>query len=299
MLAIETKNLNKNIGSKVILSDINLQVQRGDFMGILGPNGSGKTTLLDIISSVTRPSSGEVIVLGRNLNINRAEATMNIGVMPQEPDLDSFDTCFNVAVAQTCLYGVSVQEAQNRVKKLFELVNLVKQSNMRPSQLSGGMKRRLMLAKALACEPQILILDEPTAGVDLIESEIIWRYIENLNKRGTTILLTTHVIDDLTKLCNSLTFLKDGKLQKSGSKDELRKEIDKVRYGLLLNDPIETVSKQLIPQYVNIIDSHNVVIELTKDIDMVSILSQLKSIGMKISRIKQVEELEIIIRKFM
>jgi ABC-2 type transport system ATP-binding protein len=206
---LQIKGINKGFNGVEVLSDINLDIVPGEFVGLFGLNGSGKSTLLNVISTNVLPDSGTILINGYDVLEDHANASLNLGMMQQQPDMDSRMNCLNILTIHAGLYGIPYAQAKLRALELMNIVGLEDAILLTPMKMSGGMINRLMLAKAMMNKPTLLILDEPTAGVDFKASEAIYQYIKKLNEEeGVTIILTTHTIDNLANLCHKLVFLK-------------------------------------------------------------------------------------------
>jgi ABC-2 type transport system ATP-binding protein len=206
---LQIRGLHKEYGSKVVLKDLNLDIFPGEFVGLFGLNGAGKSTLLNSIVHLVRPQAGTIKINGYNVVTEHPQAMLNLGMMQQKPDMDTRMSAINILIIHAGFYGMSYQAAKQRGLELLKLVGLEGEVSLAPSQMSGGMNQRLMLAKAMMHKPSLLILDEVTAGVDFQATEAIYKYIKKLNEEeGVTIILTTHIIDKLANLCNKLVFLK-------------------------------------------------------------------------------------------
>lgn len=218
MNAIEVRNISKTYqsGTKA-LDAISLQVVAGDFFGLLGANGAGKTTLIGILTSLVRPTAGHALLFGNDIIQDPVQAKMSVGVVPQEFNFNIFEKVFDILVTQAGYFGVPRATAKQRAEQLLHDLELWDKRNTPSRMLSGGMKRRLMIARALMHEPRLLILDEPTAGVDVELRRGMWEYLRTLNKNGTTILLTTHYLEEAEQLCNNLAIIKQGSIVKEGS----------------------------------------------------------------------------------
>ena len=212
---ISVKNLNKiysKNSSKTVhaLKNLNLEVKEGEIFGLLGPNGAGKSTFINILAGTTIKSSGEVDVWGFNLDKNPRQVRASIGIVPQEINVDPFFSPKKLLELQAGLYGVKKKD--RITDTILELVSLTNQSNSYSRTLSGGMKRRLLVAKALVHQPPIIILDEPTAGVDVELRKNLWENVKLLNKQGVTIILTTHYIEEAEEMCDNIGILNEGNL---------------------------------------------------------------------------------------
>ena len=232
MYAIEAKNLNKIYAAnkktrspeKHALEDFDIQIPRGSIYGLLGPNGAGKSTFINILASLVMKTSGEVKIWESDIDSATRQARASIGIVPQEINLDPFFTPAQALDMQAGLYGVP--KDKRRTEELLELVGLSDKANAYARSLSGGMKRRLMIAKALVHTPPILILDEPTAGVDVELRQMLWQNVRALNKAGTTILLTTHYLEEAEELCDHIAIINHGKKIKDTTKDRLIGQIE-------------------------------------------------------------------------
>jgi len=203
--ALEITNLKKIYGTGVeALRGIDLQVEEGDFYALLGPNGAGKSTTIGIITSLVNKTSGMVEVFDYDLDKDLERAKQQIGLVPQEFNFNPFETVQQIVVNQAGYYGVPRKEALKRSEKYLKQSNLWEKRNERARMLSGGMKRRLMIARALMHEPKLLILDEPTAGVDIELRREMWSFLKELNENGTTIILTTHYLEEAEMLCRHI-----------------------------------------------------------------------------------------------
>jgi len=205
------------------LKGIDLSVEQGDFFGLLGPNGAGKSTTLNIITSLVRKSAGQVKVFEYDIDEDFSNAKKNLGVVPQEFNFNQFDKVFDVVATQAGFYGIPRNIVVERTEKYLKKLGLWDKRDTNSRMLSGGMKRRLMIARALVHEPKILILDEPTAGVDIELRRSMWEFLREINASGTTIILTTHYLEEAESLCRNLAIIDQGRIvQDSSTKDLLR-----------------------------------------------------------------------------
>ena len=213
MHAISIKNLTKTYGNGVeALKGIDFSVEAGDFYALLGPNGAGKTTAIGIISSLVNKTGGEVKIFGHDIDTDLAAAKACIGLVPQEINLNLFDTVLNTVVNSAGYYGINRKLAMQRAEKYLGELRLWDRRNDISRNLSGGMKRRLMIARALMHEPTLLILDEPTAGVDIEIRRSMWEYLQRTNEAGTTIILTTHYLEEAETLCRNVAIIDEGRI---------------------------------------------------------------------------------------
>jgi len=214
--AIEIAGLHKTYAAtgrsaaKTALSGIDLAIPRGSIFGLLGPNGAGKSTLINILAGLVIKSAGSVKIWGFDQDVNPRQSRASIGIMPQEPNLDPFFTPRGSLEVQAGLYGVP--KAQRRTDAILELIGLTDKADAYARSLSGGMRRRLLLGKALVHSPQILVLDEPTAGVDIELRNMLWANVRRLNEQGMTIILTTHYLEEAEAMCDEIAIINHGKL---------------------------------------------------------------------------------------
>lgn len=215
-LTLEIKDLYKTYANGVeALKGINLNVEKGDFFALLGANGAGKSTTIGLISSLLTKTSGEIIINGYNLDRHPDKAKLSLGIVPQEINLNIFNTCKDVLISQAGYYGIRRSLAKPRAEYLLKQLALWDKREHIVRHLSGGMKRRLMIARALMHKPNILILDEPTAGVDIEIRRSMWDFLTTINQEGTTIILTTHYLEEAEQLCKNIAIIDEGSLIKN------------------------------------------------------------------------------------
>jgi len=220
--AIEVQNLQKIYENGLeALKGINLSIPQGSFYGLLGPNGAGKTTTIGIITGLVNITSGSATIMGHDSVNNFRMARKHIGLSPQELNFDVFFSLEELLELQAGYYGLSFQKAKERTNLMLQQFGLIKKRKSRSRELSGGMKRRVQIAKALIHDPPIVILDEPTAGVDIELRHMLWDYLRQINKEGKTILLTTHYIEEAEQLCETVSIIDDGKIITSDSPEKL------------------------------------------------------------------------------
>ena len=220
-LAISTTELTKDYGDVRALDGLSLDVERGEFFGLLGPNGAGKTTFINVLVGLVSGSGGAASVFGHDVADDYREARSRIGLAPQEFNVDRFFPIHEVLVHQAGYHGIPKGEAADRADEALRTVGIYDKRDSRFDWLSGGMKRRFMLARALVSDPELLILDEPTAGVDVELRHDLWEIITGLNDEGTTVLLTTHYIEEAERLCDEVAIMDDGRKITVASPDEL------------------------------------------------------------------------------
>jgi ABC-2 type transport system ATP-binding protein len=219
--ALAVRGLTKTYGAGLTaVRDLDLEIADGAFFGLLGPNGAGKTTLIGVVCNLVRPTSGEILVFGHGHNTR--EARRLVGLAEQDVNLDRFIDAEEILVYQAGYYGLGRREAWRRARELLDLFDLSAKAKARRSQLSGGMQRRLLLARALVHNPRLLVLDEPTAGADVELRAELWSYIRRLHGAGTTVLLTTHYLEEAEALCDEIALLRGGAVIERGSAKVLR-----------------------------------------------------------------------------
>jgi len=225
--AIEAKEVNKTFIKKnkktLALQNFNIQIKKGSIHGLLGPNGAGKSTFINILGSLVKKDSGNINICNLNIDSETKQSKFKIGIVPQELNIDPFFTPYELLELQAGLYGI--RKTNRKTDEILKNVGLIDQKNSYARTLSGGMRRRLLVAKALVHSPEMLILDEPTAGVDVDLRKSLWNYIKKINKLGTTICLTTHYLEEAEELCDRITILNNGKVIKDDTKNNLLKII--------------------------------------------------------------------------
>lgn len=246
--AIHIENLHKTYKDKkgeekIALKGINLDVPRGSFFGLLGPNGAGKSTLINVLAGLVIKSSGSVSICGHDLDTQTRAARRALGVVPQELILDTFFTVRQALEIQAGYYGVP--KAKRQTQAIIDAMGLADKADIGSRRLSGGMRRRLLVGKALVHRPQVLILDEPTAGVDVALREQLWAYVRELNKAGTTILLTTHYLEEAEELCDEIAIINHGEIIARDSKAHLMKGVDSKALVLTLDTPLTSLPPAL------------------------------------------------------
>ena len=279
--ALEINNLKKVYGSGVeALRGIDLSVKEGDFYALLGPNGAGKSTTIGIITSLVNKTSGKVKVFGYDLDTDLVRAKQQIGLVPQEFNFNPFETVQQIVVNQAGYYGVSRKEAMKRSEKYLKQSNLWEKRNVRARMLSGGMKRRLMIARSLMHEPRLLILDEPTAGVDIELRREMWEFLRELNEHGTTIILTTHYLEEAEMLCRNIGIIQSGELIENTSMKEL---LSKLQFETFIFDLAPYETKPVIEGYAcTFEDEQTIAVEVERNQGVNGIFDQLTRRGIKV-----------------
>jgi ABC-2 type transport system ATP-binding protein len=237
--ALEVRDLKKTYSNGVeALKGISLSVQAGDFYAFLGPNGAGKSTLIGIISSLVNATSGEAKVFGIPIHERRSEAMQMLGLVPQEMNFNLFEQPFQICVNQAGFYGVPRKVAGERAEKYLRQLALWDKAFEISRTLSGGMKRRLLIARAMMNEPRLLILDEPTAGVDIEIRRSMWKFIQSINAAGTTVILTTHYLEEAEQLCRNIAIIDHGRIIENTAMRNLLGKLDVETFVLDLSSPV-------------------------------------------------------------
>ncbi|MEQ1635710.1 MAG: ABC transporter ATP-binding protein [Methylococcales bacterium] len=244
MKALSIKNLRKKYANGFeALKGINLEVDAGDFFALLGPNGAGKSTAIGIISSLVTPSSGSVSIFGYDLNTQRAQAKSCIGLVPQEINFNQFETVHNIVLTQAGYYGIASKQALKNTEICLKQMQLWDKKDTVSRRLSGGMKRRVMIARALVHQPKLLILDEPTAGVDIEIRRSMWDLMREVNRQGTTIILTTHYLEEAESLCRNIAIINNGEIVENSSMTQLLSRLQTDHFILDLAQPLSQAPK--------------------------------------------------------
>ena len=242
MNALKIKNLKKTYKNGVnALKGVELTVKEGDFFALLGPNGAGKSTVIGIISSLINKTSGQVEVFGRNLDTNSSDVRMHIGLVPQEFNFNIFEPVGEILINQAGYYGIDRKEAKKRAQEYLRQLELWDKRFNMAKELSGGMKRRLMIARALMHRPKLLILDEPTAGVDIEIRHSMWEFLKEQNANGTTVILTTHYLEEAESLCNNIAIINDGITIEQTQMRSLLDRLHVETFILYLGEPVDTI----------------------------------------------------------
>lgn len=239
-IALEILNLSKVYGTRKALKGISFNIKKGELFALLGPNGAGKTTTLRIISSLTKPSSGKVIVYGQSLEDNEKAVKRKIGLVPQHVNLDMELTVRDNLLIHGLLFGMTLREIKRRTEELLEIAELKDRGNSKVKELSGGLKRRLLIIRALLHSPDLLLLDEPTVGLDPHIRRKIWGFIKQIQNSGTTILLTTHYMDEAELLSDRVAFIVEGQIIAQDTPQNLIKIVGEFALDIFTDTDIET-----------------------------------------------------------
>lgn len=250
--ALSIRNLQKTYGNGfVALKGIDLDVEEGDFYALLGPNGAGKSTTLGIVSSLVNKSEGQVSIFGHDLDTDLVAAKSCLGVVPQEVNFNQFENVRDILITQAGYYGISAREAGPTVDHYLKKLGLWDKRNVMSRMLSGGMKRRLMIARALVHKPRLLILDEPSAGVDIELRRSMWTFLKELNEQGTTIILTTHYLEEAEALCRNIGIIDQGRILANTSKEALLSQLSVETFVLEISAAEGMDFKALLPESFN------------------------------------------------
>lgn len=279
--ALEIKSLKKIYkGGFQALKGIDLTVDKGDFFALLGPNGAGKSTTIGVITSLVNKSQGQVKVFGYDIDTDLEKAKSFIGLVPQEFNFNQFEPLMNILVNQAGYYGVERKVAIARAEKYLKQLELWDKRDAAARMLSGGMKRRLMIARALMHEPQILILDEPTAGVDIEVRRSMWDFLRELNKQGITIILTTHYLEEAEMLCRNIAIINGGEIVENTSMKALLAQLDVETFVLDLSPNDKKIT--LKETNYKVIDDHTLEVELNKNQSLNPVFQQLTEQGINV-----------------
>lgn len=280
-LALNIKQLSKTYKNKVeALKGIDLEVKQGDFFALLGPNGAGKSTTIGVISSLVNKSGGTVEVFGHNIDQQLELAKSQLGLVPQEFNFNQFETVLQIVVNQAGYYGVPKKLALVRAEKYLSQLGLWDKRDSRARELSGGMKRRLMIARALMHEPKLLILDEPTAGVDIELRRSMWEFLRRINQEGVTIILTTHYLEEAEMLCRNIAIIDKGQIIENTSIKALLSKLSQETF--VLDVDTNPAQLQLDGFQVRLLDDHSLEVDVEKSAGLNDIFSRLTEQKVKV-----------------
>lgn len=282
MHALSIRNLHKTYASGVqALKGISLDVEEGDFFALLGPNGAGKSTTIGIITSLINKTQGSVSVFGHDIDKAFDKAKSYIGLVPQEFNFNIFEKVKHILVNQAGYYGLEREVAYERAENYLKRLDLWEKRDTPAIQLSGGMKRRLMIARALVHEPKLLILDEPTAGVDIEIRRSMWEFIREINEAGTTVILTTHYLEEAENLCRNIAIIDGGHIIEDTSMKELLKKLNLETFILYLNKPLNFAA-ELEGFRTHLVDETTLEVDVHKDQPMNDLFKQLSENGLEV-----------------
>jgi ABC-2 type transport system ATP-binding protein len=268
-------------GGLTALKGVNLEVAEGDFFGLLGPNGAGKTTLIGILSSLVNKSGGDVSIFGHNLDTDTAAAKACIGLVPQEFNFNMFEPPIEIVANQAGYYGIERKEAFRRAEEALKKLDLWDKRQVMSRTLSGGMKRRLMIARALVNHPKLLILDEPTAGVDIEIRRSMWKFLREINDAGTTIILTTHYLEEAESLCRNIAIIDKGTLIENTSTRQLLNSLQMETFVLDIESPLSKLPI-IRTHKLQWIDEQTIEVDINRDESINTLFTELSEHGIKV-----------------
>lgn len=264
------------------LKGIDLSVPEGEFYALLGPNGAGKSTTISIISSLTKKTSGTVEIFGHNLDTHPSEAKQCLGIVPQEFNFGHFEKTFDILVTQAGYYGIPKKLAEQRAEEYLEKLGLWEKRCVQARMLSGGMKRRLMIARAMMHQPKLLILDEPTAGVDIELRRSMWEFLTEMNNNGTSIILTTHYLEEAEMLCRRIAIIDRGLIKEDTTMKSFLNQLNEESFILDLANPIQPIELDIIGVKFNLIDPVTLEVTLDKALSLNDLFQLLEAQGITV-----------------
>lgn len=282
-IALEIKNLYKTYkdGEVKALNGVDLTIYKGEIFGLLGPNGAGKSTLINVLTTLANKTSGEIVINGLDFAKFPSEAKTYLGVVPQEFNFNWFEKVEDIVIQQAGFYGMPSGEAKERAEILLKRLGLWDKKDTVSMKLSGGMKRRLMIVRALIHKPEILILDEPSAGVDVDLRREMWEFVRELNQEGVTIILTTHYLEEAENLCDRVGIINKGNILEVGTVKELLSELKK---DTLVLDVVGAVKN--LPERYRVIEEGRLETDLLQGEDLYTITNELHSKGLRVTGIR-------------
>jgi len=295
MHALSVRGLTKTYANGVqALRGLDLDVEEGDFFALLGPNGAGKTTLIGIVTSLVNKSAGSVSVFGHDIDRELETAKSCIGVVPQELNFNMFETPETIVVNQAGFYGIERRVARARAERYLKQLQLWDKRDKISRGLSGGMKRRLMIARALMHEPRLLILDEPTAGVDIEIRRSMWEFLRDINAQGTTIILTTHYLEEAETLCRNIAIIDGGRIVERDRMSSLLRRLHTETFVLNLRAAL--TAAPLLERYpTRLTDEHTLEVEVSKEQSLNDIFLRLSELGIEVlsmrNKVNRLEEI--------
>ena len=294
--ALSVRDLTKTYKNGVqALKGVDLDVEQGDFFALLGPNGAGKTTLIGIVTSLVNKSSGHASVFGHDIDRELEAAKACIGIVPQEMNFNMFETPFTIVVNQAGFYGIPRPVAKARAEQYLKQLQLWDKRNGISRGLSGGMKRRLMIARALMHEPRLLILDEPTAGVDIEIRRSMWDFLREINERGTTIILTTHYLEEAETLCRNIAIIDGGRIVERDRMSSLLRRLNTEVFVLNLRSSLQKAPSLASSIATTLTDDHTLEVETTKEQNLNEVFAELSALGIEVlsmrNKVNRLEEI--------
>jgi ABC-2 type transport system ATP-binding protein len=295
MNALSVRGLVKTYKNGVqALKGIDLDVEQGDFFALLGPNGAGKTTLIGIATSLVNKTAGSLAIFGHDIDRELEAAKACVGVVPQELNFNMFESPQTILINQAGFYGIERKVARERAEIYLKQLQLWDKRDKMSRGLSGGMKRRLMIARALMNEPRLLILDEPTAGVDIEIRRSMWDFLRGINERGTTIILTTHYLEEAETLCRNIAIIDGGHIAERSRMSSLLLKLHTETFLLTLRNAL-AVAPKLDGYLTTLVDDHTLEVEVSKDQNLNDIFSRLSALGVEVlsmrNKVNRLEEI--------
>jgi len=295
MKALSIQGLAKTYRNGVqALKGIDLDVEEGEFFALLGPNGAGKTTAIGIISSLVTKSAGTVSVFGHDIDRELEAAKSCLGLVPQEINFNMFEKVFTIVVNQAGFYGIPRRQAREQAERYLRQLQLWDKRDAIARSLSGGMKRRLMIARALVHEPRLLILDEPTAGVDIEIRRSMWEFLRQINAGGTTIILTTHYLEEAENLCRQVAIIDKGRIIENDRMSNVIRKLNQETFVLNFRDPVTSLPA-LEGYQARLVDDHTAEVEVSKEHSLNDIFASLSAAGIAVvsmrNKVNRLEEL--------
>ena len=287
MYALEIENLHKTYASGLqALKGIDLKVETGDFFALLGPNGAGKSTCIGIISGLVNKPAGSVRIFGHSIDDEFLVAKSLLGSVPQEFNFNTFEPVEEIVVNQAGYYGVPARIARRETERYLKQLGLWQHRRSQARRLSGGMKRRLMIARALVHKPQLLILDEPTAGVDIELRRTMWDFLDQINDRGTTIILTTHYLEEAERMCRNVAIIDGGSIIQNSSMKSLLKQLNSETFVLYLRDELAQAPR--LERFDNVVqlDQHSIEVEVPEALSINDLVGELEIRGIVVERMR-------------
>ena len=287
MLALEISNLHKTYASGLqALKGIDLQVEEGDFFALLGPNGAGKSTCIGIISGLVNRTSGNVKIFGHSIDEEFILAKALLGSVPQEFNFNTFEPVEEIVTNQAGFYGVPARIARKETEHYLKQLGLWQHRKSQARRLSGGMKRRLMIARALVHKPRLLILDEPTAGVDIELRRSMWNFLEQINHQGTTIILTTHYLEEAERMCHNVAIIDEGDIILNSSMKRLLKQLNNETFVLYLRDTLEQAPQLESFNKIIRLDHHSIEVEVPDRLSINDLIHELETQNIVVERMR-------------
>lgn len=296
MYALEINQLRKTYRNGFeALKGIDLQVKRGDFFALLGPNGAGKSTCIGIITSLINKTSGCVKIFGHDLDTDIIAAKRKIGMVPQEFNFNIFEPVGEIIANQGGYYGVPAAQVKQQTEMYLRELGLWDKRYIQARELSGGMKRRLMIARALVHQPELLILDEPTAGVDIELRRSMWKFMRRINEQGTTIILTTHYLEEAEQMCKNIAIIDQGQIVQNTSMKALLSTLDTETFILYLRESVHELPSISAAFALRLVDEHTLEVDIPKHLTMNDVILQLHQQSIQIdsmrNKVNRLEEL--------